>query len=379
LLTSGFILSDLTYSEEFPTFREYHEIAEDGGDPTSVTSSQDLDDEAGDTDDSQKQNKKDSSTSSSSRKKVLAANPDSGSGAEEEYQPREDPSQPREDSPIAAAASSRSKRSASPTPGKVLVKQNSKSSPRGGEAMQSTGPRTEAKAKAKAEVKAKAKARFVNWIKMTMLAHTFGDILRFQRTPFVFPDQKPEVAEFVGDLSRHSWFLSELELAEMSKNIEPDQVDTPGLATDSSASPSAKDKSRTKASGPKKATGKKTAQYEDLTRDQALFNKFKEYLAQRFNAENLLFFEAVNRFKNLDFSQHGEVRVRADDINKKFITGDANNAEFVIGINPSNARDIKKFLANNEITPLLFDRALEEVEHVTLKPSFADFIRTLPS
>jgi hypothetical protein len=235
--------------------------------------------------------------------------------------------------------------------------------------------------------------RYVSWAKMSLLASSFGDILRFQRTRFNFLEVK-EIAEYVCDLTKHSWSLSDNELNEMSKNIEPDgsgpidgstgpdYVDgvRSQLSNSSLSSSSNSIDSPSKNKGKKRGTNtvKKVVVYEDLPRDPALFDDFRKHLVSRFNSENLLFWEAVYKFKSQsNFNDYPEVKKRAEEIVAKFITGKLHNSEFVVGINPTVSREIRKTMDADEITPILFDRALEEVEHVTLKPSFNEYLKTI--
>lgn len=226
--------------------------------------------------------------------------------------------------------------------------------------------------------------KFVNWTKMQWLAQCFGDTLRFQRTRFPF-DESKEIAEFVGDLSRHSWFLSDAELNEMSRNIEPEPNDAAVVAAalqppeSGSAPGSPAGKLREKSSkSAKKSKEKKVPQYEDLIRDPQLFTDFRKHLESRFNSENLLFWESVYKFKTtVDFTDAIEVRRRADEILGKFVTGTAENSRFMVGLNSSVSRDIKRLVDRGEVTPIIFDRAVDEVEHVTLRPAFQDMLRTM--
>eukprot|EP01122_Echinamoeba_exundans_P009625 TRINITY_DN3447_c1_g1_i1.p1 TRINITY_DN3447_c1_g1~~TRINITY_DN3447_c1_g1_i1.p1 ORF type:complete len:997 (+),score=215.44 TRINITY_DN3447_c1_g1_i1:236-3226(+) len=227
--------------------------------------------------------------------------------------------------------------------------------------------------------------KYVNWTKMQWLAQCFGDTLRFQRTKFPFEEVK-EMAEFVGDLSRHSWFLSDAELNEMSRNIEPEPNDAavvaaalqpPDGSTGSSPnSPSSKPKDKSARTAKKKE--KKIPQYEDLIRDPQLFSDFRKHLESRFNSENLLFWESVYKFKTtVDFTDALEVKRRADEILHKFVTGTAENSRYMVGLNSSVSRDIKRQVDKGDITPIIFDRAVDEVEHVTLRPAFQDMLRAM--
>jgi hypothetical protein len=227
--------------------------------------------------------------------------------------------------------------------------------------------------------------KYVNWTKMQWLAQCFGDTLRFQRTKFPFEEVK-EMSEFVGDLSRHSWFLSDAELNEMSRNIEPEPNDAAvvaaalqppeGGSNSSPNSPASKPKDKSAKIVKKKE--KKVPQYEDLIRDPQLFSDFRKHLESRFNSENLLFWESVYKFKTtVDFTDALEVRRRADEILHKFVTGTTENSRYMVGLNSSVSRDIKRQVDKGDITPIIFDRAVDEVEHVTLRPAFQDMLRVL--
>jgi uncharacterized membrane protein YgcG len=226
--------------------------------------------------------------------------------------------------------------------------------------------------------------QFLNWRKMVMLSRAFADVLRFQRTRYDLVVVR-EIEKFVSELRQHSWFLDEQELAAMSQEIEPDPSDS-----GSSSSSSVRDTlSQVKESiaavlpspdGKKKDKGKKEKNkarptFEALSTDPILFSEFRKFLIAQYSHENLLFWEAVNKFKQVDLAQpHNKVKAMAQEIFGRFISGTVDNGSFTIGFSHDIKETITKKINTNDYEPAMFDSALQEVEHSLLKPSFGQFL-----
>jgi len=224
--------------------------------------------------------------------------------------------------------------------------------------------------------------RMLNWRKMLMLAKSFADILRFQRTRYDLLVVK-EIEKFVSDLRQHSWFLAPEELSSMSLEIETDPTDSSSsgssvlgtviesLSTTSKASPDSKKKDKKD----KKDKNKARPTFADLLHDQILFSEFRKFLIAQYSHENLLFWEAVNKFKQVDLSQpESKIKALANDIYGKFITGTLDDGDFTIGFGHDIKESIDRKMASNDFEPSMFDAALQEVEHSLLKPSFGQFL-----
>ena len=219
---------------------------------------------------------------------------------------------------------------------------------------------------------------------MVMLSRAFADVLRFQRTRYDLVVVR-EIEKFVSELRQHSWFLDEQELAAMSQEIEPDPSDS-----GSSSSSSVRDTlSQVKESisavlpspdGKKKDKGKKEKNkarptFEALSTDPILFSEFRKFLIAQYSHENLLFWEAVNKFKQVDLAQpHNKVKAMAQEIFGRFISGTVDNGSFTIGFSHDIKETITKKINTNDYEPAMFDSALQEVEHSLLKPSFGQFL-----
>jgi hypothetical protein len=64
------------------------------------------------------------------------------------------------------------------------------------------------------------------------------------------------------------------------------------------------------------------------------------------------------------------------EILKKYVSGEKFNGEFVVAMSPAIERDLNKFLGDGgSVQPHMFDSALQEVEYMTLKPTFMEFIK----
>ena len=227
--------------------------------------------------------------------------------------------------------------------------------------------------------------QMLNWRKMVMLAKSFADVLRFQRTRYDLVVVK-EIEKFVQDLRQHSWFLEAEELASMSQEIEADAPESSGSVRDTlsavketlssvvrpSDSPSDK---RGKDKKDKKDKNKARPTFTDLTHDQILFSEFRKFLIAQYSHENLLFWEAVNKFKQVDLSQpQAKIKAMANEIYGKFITGTLDEGAFTIGFGHDIKDYVAKKIAANDYEPGMFDTALQEVEHSLLKPSFGQFL-----
>jgi hypothetical protein len=115
----------------------------------------------------------------------------------------------------------------------------------------------------------------------------------------------------------------------------------------------------------------------DILTDLNLFNEFKAFMAARYNSENLLFWEDVNKFKAMPEETSEDKRfARAVDIYEKYISGEKFDQQYVVSISPATTRDLMRTFKKREAIDFnVFNQAFDEVEHVTLKPSFNEFVR----
>lgn len=228
--------------------------------------------------------------------------------------------------------------------------------------------------------------QMLNWRKMVMLGKSFADVLRFQRTRYDLVVVK-EIEKFVIDLRQHSWFLEAEELVSMSQEIEADVAESQGSVRDTlsamretissvvsrpSDSPA---ESKKKDKKDKKDKGKARPTFSDLTHDQILFSEFRKFLIAQYCHENLLFWESVNKFKQIDLSQsQSKIKAMANEIYGKFISGTLEDGAFTIGFSHDIKDFVMKKMNSNDFEPGMFDTALQEVEHSLLKPSFGLFL-----
>lgn len=118
-------------------------------------------------------------------------------------------------------------------------------------------------------------------------------------------------------------------------------------------------------------------QLKDLLTDLNLYNEFKAFMAARYNSENLLFWEDVSKFRAMPEETSEDKRLaRATDIYQKYISGEKFDQQYVVSISPATTRELMRIFKKREgIEFNVFNQAFDEVEHVTLKPSFNEFIR----
>ena len=227
--------------------------------------------------------------------------------------------------------------------------------------------------------------QMLNWRKMVMLGKSFADVLRFQRTRYDLVAVK-EIEKFVLELRQHSWFLEADELVSMSFEIEADVPESSGTVRDTIAAvketfhnvvrPSdSPAESKKKDKKDKKDKSKSKPTFADLAHDQILFSEFRKFLIAQYSHENLLFWEAVNKFKQIDLSQsQTKIKAMANEIYGKFISGTLDEGAFTIGFGHDIKDYVMKKMAANDFEPGMFDTALQEVEHSLLKPSFGLFL-----
>lgn len=227
--------------------------------------------------------------------------------------------------------------------------------------------------------------QMLNWRKMVMLGKSFADVLRFQRTKYDLVPVK-EIEKFVLELRQHSWFLEADELVSMSFEIEADVPESAGTVRDTIAAvketfssvvrPSdSPAESKKKDKKDKKDKSKSKPTFADLAHDQILFSEFRKFLIAQYSHENLLFWEAVNKFKQIDLSQsQTKIKAMANEIYGKFISGTLDEGAFTIGFGHDIKDYVMKKMAANDFEPGMFDTALQEVEHSLLKPSFGLFL-----
>lgn len=219
--------------------------------------------------------------------------------------------------------------------------------------------------------------QMLNWRKMLMLAKSFADVLRFQRTRYELVVVK-EIEKFVIDLRHHSWFLDADELASMSQNIEADSESSGSVRDtirETIAGAVSQSPSEGKKKDKKKDKGKSKPTFADLMHDQILFSEFRKFLIAQYSHENLLFWEAVNKFKQVDLSQpQSKIKAMANEIYGMYITGSLAEGQFTIGFSHDIREFITKKMTANDFEPSMFDSALQEVEHSLLKPSFGQFL-----
>lgn len=220
---------------------------------------------------------------------------------------------------------------------------------------------------------------FLNWRKMVMLSRAFADVLRFQRTRYDLVVVR-EIEKFVSELRQHSWFLDVSDLASMSQEIEPDSPESSSVRDTFSAvketisavlpSPDSKKKDKSK-----KDKNKARPTFEALLTDQILFSEFRKFLIAQYSHENLLFWEAVNKFKQVDLTlPQNKIKAMAAEIYGRFITGTIDDGAFTIGFSHDIKENVTKKMNTNDFDPFMFDGALQEVEHSLLKPSFGQFL-----
>lgn len=211
-------------------------------------------------------------------------------------------------------------------------------------------------------------ASYINWKKMSQISNVFSDVVRFQRTRFPFLEVK-EIAEFVSDLSKHSWILTEDEMMDMANRLEGNEE------PNRDASPNSIKEAK------KKAAGKKTmvpAQFEDIGRDPNVFHEFAKHLRSRFNEENLLFWDACSKFRSGEYKDAAEKKKKAQEVFSKFVSGDSFDGQFVVGLDSALVRILRKDLSAADTDVSLFDKAMQTVEFSVLRPSFNEFQPTAP-
>lgn len=226
--------------------------------------------------------------------------------------------------------------------------------------------------------------QMLNWRKMVMLARSFGDVLRFQRTRYDLVVVK-EIEKFVSDLRQHSWFLDAEALSSMSQEIESDPVESSSSSTvrDTISAVKGTISAVVLQASPDKRKDKKDKNkakptFNDLLHDQILFSEFRKFLIAQYSHENLLFWEAVNKFKQIDLAQpQSKIKAMASDIFGRFITGTLEDGSFTIGFSHEIKEAITRKMNTNDLEPSMFDEALQEVEHSLLKPSFGLFVNEI--
>lgn len=198
----------------------------------------------------------------------------------------------------------------------------------------------------------------VNWSKMISLSKCFLDVLRFQRTKY----NLQEISGFFV-LKNSVWSFDEETMLRMSYSLEQDESTI-------SDSPS---KSKSKASKKDKKV-KKT--FDDLYVDKVLLAQFRNFLHMKYSSENLLFWEDVNRFKEINFAnEKNRGLAEARDIISKYIEGTSNEGSYGIGIPSQMKNAILKRMEVNDIDETLFDEAHLEIEHSALKTLFSEFLK----
>eukprot|EP01122_Echinamoeba_exundans_P009634 TRINITY_DN3451_c0_g1_i1.p1 TRINITY_DN3451_c0_g1~~TRINITY_DN3451_c0_g1_i1.p1 ORF type:complete len:1302 (-),score=280.44 TRINITY_DN3451_c0_g1_i1:19-3480(-) len=211
--------------------------------------------------------------------------------------------------------------------------------------------------------------KYINWKKMQHLSSVFNDIIRFQRTRFPYLEVK-EIAEYVSDLSKHSWLLTEDEMMEIANRLEGTEP-----ATDSAPNSPAKNDDLIgrlkKKSSNRKAMVQST--FEDVPRDPNVFHEFAKYLRGRFNEENLLFWDACYKFKQGEYKDQAEKKKKAQEVFSKFVSGDTFDGQFVVGLDAAIVRTLRKSLGEEEIDSSLFEKAAQTVEFSVLRPAFNEF------
>lgn len=198
----------------------------------------------------------------------------------------------------------------------------------------------------------------VNWNKMVLLSKCFLDVLRFQRTRY----NLQEIPSFFV-LKNSVWSFDEETMLRMSYSLEQDDSvsDSPN-------------KSKSKLSK-KDKKAKKT--FADLYVDKVLLAQFRNFMHMKFNSENLLFWEDVNRFKEINFAnEKNRGLAEARDIISKYIEGTSNDGSYGIGIPTQMKNTILKRMEANDIDESLFDEAHLEIEHSALKTLFSEFLKT---
>jgi hypothetical protein len=119
-----------------------------------------------------------------------------------------------------------------------------------------------------------------------------------------------------------------------------------------------------------------------------VYTAFLTYCHKRLCAENVLFWKAVQQFKKEESGSasssdggatpHAPKREAAQRIFDQFLKPDAPDG---LAVSNVHIRTIKTLLGDltAEITSSIFDKAVHEVEHLILKPTFAEWTKTLPS
>ena len=113
----------------------------------------------------------------------------------------------------------------------------------------------------------------------------------------------------------------------------------------------------------------------ELMKDKKALSEFKDFLIREFSFENLLFFDAVNKYRNNgDFinrqNDYSNAKSHARKIYLKYLI---DSSEYPINIDSSIKQRIIKRLEKEEITPILFDEAQEHVYHLMNAHSFRRF------
>ena len=115
---------------------------------------------------------------------------------------------------------------------------------------------------------------------------------------------------------------------------------------------------------------------QELMKDKKALSDFKDFLIQEFSFENLLFYEAVTKYRNnADFQlsrQHdfNNATLHAKKIYLKYLV---DSSEYPVNIDSSIRQRIIRRLERNEITPIIFDEAQEHVYNLMNLHSFRRF------
>jgi hypothetical protein len=115
--------------------------------------------------------------------------------------------------------------------------------------------------------------------------------------------------------------------------------------------------------------------FEEICADH-VYMEFYKFLQTRLAGENLLFWRSVSIFKKENFDNQDDVRDKAGVIFTNFLAPDAPNE---LGISSFLIKSIKTALnSTTDITSTLFGKAIAEVENLVLRPSFQEWVKTLP-
>ncbi len=115
---------------------------------------------------------------------------------------------------------------------------------------------------------------------------------------------------------------------------------------------------------------------QELMKDKNALSEFKDFLIREFSFENLLFYEAVTKYRNnADFQlnrQHHykNAKLHAKKIYLKYLV---DNSEYPINVDAAIRQRIVRRLERDEITPLIFDEAQEHVYNLMNSHSFRRF------